>query len=259
MRQKHGQNFLTDKNIARKIVAAADIKPSDSVLEIGPGKGVLTEIIAQKADEVVAVELDRVLAERLKTRFSSLPNLRIIDQDFMDFSFPEKKGFKIVANLPYNMATAIIQKFLPSRAWENAVVMVQKEVGERITAKPRSKIYGALTLFCQYFAEGKVLFSVSPSCFSPAPKVDSVVISLTNLFKAPNKLLFDVISLSFQQRRKVILNSLSHGLDVSKSRLAEVFEKAGVDPSLRPEYLTLDNFKDLTSALIYYRILKEKN
>ena len=257
MRQKFGQNFLYDKNIARKIVAAADLNPSDSVLEIGPGKGVLTELISEKAKELIAVELDGALAGKLKERFASVPNIKIENQDFMDFSFPEKKHFKIIANLPYYIATAIIQKFLPARGWERAVVMVQKEVGQRITAKPRSKIYGALSLFCQYFAEAEVLFTVPPSCFSPAPKVDSVVISLTNLFRPkPDKLLFSVISLAFQQRRKIILNSLSHGLDVSKSRLTEAFERAGIDSSLRPEYLSLDDFKGLTSALIYYRILE---
>ena len=257
MRQKYGQNFLIDKNIAGKIVAAAGLTPSDSAIEIGPGKGILTELIAHKAKELIAVEIDSVIAERLKQRFSSFPGVKILIQNFMGFSFPEKKRFKIVANLPYYMATAIIQKFLPSHAWDEAVVMVQKEVGERITAKPRSKICGALSLFCQYFADAKILFTVPPSCFSPAPKVTSVVLSLTNLFSPkPDKRLFGVIGLSFQQRRKIILNSLSNGLDSPKSRLAPAFERAGIDPSLRPEYLTLDNFKDLTSALIYYKILE---
>jgi len=260
MRQKYGQNFLYDKNIANKIVSAAEITSDDNVIEVGPGKGILTEIIASKAKEVIAVEIDQRLTERLRTRFSAYANVKIINQDFMSFAFEGQKKFNLVANLPYYMATAIIRKFLPAHEWEKAIVMVQKEVGKRITAKPGSKIYGALSLFCQYFADARILFSVSPGSFAPPPKVDSVVISLSNLFRPePPKHLFELISLCFQQRRKTLLNALHGGFDVSKDELLKACKKACINPLLRPENLSLDNFKDLTFSLTYYRILGYKS
>ncbi len=182
MRQPRGQNFLVEKNIARKIVAAADISPADKILEIGPGKGVLTALIAPLAGEFRAVEVDRQLFESLNTS-GRFPNTKFVLADFLEYPFASDLGpLKIVANLPYNVSTAIIEKFLPENNWTIAVVMVQKEVGERLTASPGTKEYGSLTIFCRHYAGIVKLFSVGPGCFFPKPKVDSVVLKLVNHF-----------------------------------------------------------------------------
>ncbi|MCX5782286.1 MAG: 16S rRNA (adenine(1518)-N(6)/adenine(1519)-N(6))-dimethyltransferase RsmA [Elusimicrobia bacterium] len=257
MRRKFGQNFLVDKNIARKIVDSAELSLNDTVIEIGPGKGILTEVIAPRVKELIAVEIDRKLSENLKTKYSSYPNTKIINENFLSFALPKGAHFKIVANLPYNIATAILQKILPSPFWDTAVVMVQKEVGERIAAKPGGKIYGAFSIFCQYFAQIKILFKVGPKCFLPSPRVDSVVLSLSNIFpKNINSGLFRLVNLCFQQRRKIILNSLSNGFDIRKEEILKILQEINIDPNIRPEYLDLKSFEGLTYAFKKYNILK---
>jgi len=256
MRQKFGQNFLIDKNIAGKIVDAASVSDKESVLEIGPGRGILTEIIAPLAKDFIAVELDKKLSENLTKRFSRFKNLEIINHDFLKYSIPENKNFTIIANLPYYVSTAILHKFLPGPNWKKAVIMVQKEVGQRITADPGSKAYGAFSVYCRYFADIELLFYVNPKSFYPVPKVDSCVLLFSNKYPpSPDKDLFNVVNLSFQQRRKTIINSLSGAMKSPKSQFIEVFRKANIDPALRPENLTIDNFLDLTLALRYCRIL----
>lgn len=243
MRQPRGQNFLVEKNIARKIVAAADISPADKILEIGPGKGVLTALIAPLAGEFRAVEVDRQLFESLNTS-GRFPNTKFVLADFLEYPFASDLGpLKIVANLPYNVSTAIIEKFLPENNWTIAVVMVQKEVGERLTASPGTKEYGSLTIFCRHYAGIVKLFSVGPGCFFPKPKVDSVVLKLVNHFSPRLSQEFTrFVRAAFSQRRKTALNAISSSLDIPKSAASRAFEQCGICPNLRPENMNIDQF-----------------
>jgi len=251
MRQPRGQNFLTDNNIARKIVAAAGIAPSDKVFEIGPGRGALTEPLALAAKELKAVEIDRVLFEGLKNRFAAYKNTELVLSDFLGYPFRDEAGpLKIVSNLPYDASTAIIEKFLPAGNWSRAVIMVQKEVGQRLTAAPGTGEYGSFTVLCRHYASAKKLFSVGPGCFFPKPKVDSAVLELTNLFPEELAPAFcGFVRAAFSQRRKTALNSISSSLELPKESVLGAFGSSGIDPSLRPENLTLDQFRLLYKNL----------
>ncbi|MFH1368989.1 MAG: 16S rRNA (adenine(1518)-N(6)/adenine(1519)-N(6))-dimethyltransferase RsmA [Elusimicrobiota bacterium] len=256
MRQPFGQNFLIDKNIARGIVDSAELSSSDTALEIGPGKGILTELIAALAAKVIAVELDRNLAAALQKKFASRGNVEIINQDFLSLSLtPYPLPLTIISNLPYNAATPIIEMFLPHKNWRTAIVMVQKEVGERITAAPGNRDYGVLSIICQYYAVAEFLFTVGPKAFKPSPRVDSAVLRFTNkLPEIPPEGFLKLIKAAFQQRRKTILNSLSAVLKIEKSALAGILNSCRIDPSLRPERLTQKDYLCLTNLLKKYII-----
>jgi 16S rRNA (adenine1518-N6/adenine1519-N6)-dimethyltransferase len=273
MRQKHGQNFLIDLNAANNIVKSAELNSDDEVLEIGPGKGVLTKLIQPKVKRLTAVEIDSKLYERLQKYFAAgnINNVTLINQDFMKiqtlkenaenqtadtiqkpldvFSFSVFSPFvlfKIISNLPYNVGTAIIQKILPSPNWTTAVFMLQKEVAQRLCAKAGVKNYGYISIFTQYYADCKILFDVSPSCFNPQPKVMSSVIKLANKkSSAPDKMLFALIKHIFSMRRKTILNSLSSFSNIEKSKTLKILEACKIDPFTRPEKLTLQDFQNI--------------
>jgi 16S rRNA (adenine1518-N6/adenine1519-N6)-dimethyltransferase len=251
MRQKHGQNFLTDLNIANNIVKAAELDENDEVFEIGPGKGVLTKIIQPKVKRLTAVEIDAELASNLKSRFSDKNNIEIIKSDFLNFQL-SASGFqlcKFISNLPYNAGTAIIQKILPLQNWDICVFMLQKEVAARLAGNFASKDYGYISIFTRYYADCKVLFDVSPSCFRPPPKVMSSVIKLTNRRPPePDKTLFDLVKRSFSMRRKTILNSLSAFLNIEKSETLKILETCMIDQMTRPDKLSLQDFIKITEA-----------
>ncbi|MDR2772799.1 MAG: 16S rRNA (adenine(1518)-N(6)/adenine(1519)-N(6))-dimethyltransferase RsmA [Elusimicrobiota bacterium] len=252
MRQKHGQNFLFDKNIAKKIVQAADLDINDEVLEIGPGKGILTEIMAPLVKNITAVEIDKNLCQNLK---ASLPlhnihNVNIINADFIHFDFQPKNPYKIVSNLPYNAATAIIQKVLPNNLWTTSVFMLQKEVSLRISSGLNLKTYGYLSLFCSYYANIFSLFDVSPNCFHPKPKVNSGVIKLINKKNPPpDENLFTLIKFCFSMRRKTILNSLTAFTGVNKMKMSNFLNYHQFNPQLRPASLSLVDYLALTNAI----------
>jgi len=251
MRQPRGQNFLVDTNIARQIVDAAGITAGDKVLEIGPGKGVLTALIAGSARQFKAIEIDVKLFENLKSKLAGSLNTEIILSDFLKYPFSNEQGpLKIVSNLPYNVSTPIIEKIIPEPNWELAIVMVQKEVGDRLAASPNNKQYGAFTVICGHYARFEKLFAVGPECFSPAPKVDSVVLKITNLRTeklAPGFVGF--IKSSFSQRRKTILNCVSNALNIPKNNAIKAFDNTGISPALRPENLSFEQFKTLHKNL----------
>ncbi|MCL2390016.1 MAG: 16S rRNA (adenine(1518)-N(6)/adenine(1519)-N(6))-dimethyltransferase RsmA [Endomicrobia bacterium] len=260
MRQKHGQNFLIDNNIANNIVKAADLTNEDNVLEIGPGKGVLTKLIQPQVKHLTAVEIDSVLAQQQRYYFSfhNINNAEVITEDFLKLSTSHFSlstlPFKVISNLPYNVGTAIIQKILPLDNWTLCVLMLQKEVIQRLAAKPGDKDYGYISIFTQYYADCKILFDVSPKCFNPAPKVVSSVIKLTNKHSTvPDKILFDFIKHAFSQRRKTILNSLSSFSKLDKTQASGLLNTCQIDPMLRPDRISLTDFLNLTNAL---RLLK---
>ena len=249
-----GQNFLIDGNIINNIADAADLDENSGVLEIGPGFGTLTQVLCKKAKKVVAVEVDKSL-ENVHNETLNYDNIRIIYEDFMKVDVnklieEEFQGMevKVVANLPYYITTPIIMKILEERyKISKIVVMVQKEVAQRLNSKPGSKEYGAITLAVQYRADTNIAMIVPNTVFMPRPKVDSAVIEF-NILNKPRievmdeKMLFAVIKASFGQRRKTILNGLSNNLKLSKDLIKEVLERSGIDPGIRGETLSLQEF-----------------
>jgi 16S rRNA (adenine1518-N6/adenine1519-N6)-dimethyltransferase len=244
MGQKLGQHFLRDKEVLRQILEAAQLTSDDRVLEVGPGRGVLTTPLCRKVARVVAFEIDTALARQLAAR----PNLEIVPGDFLQ-CFPNASvdgtGWKVVANLPYLVTTPILEKLIENvNTFASMVLMMQWEVAERITS-PGTRESGALTFFVQFWMEAELLFKVAPAAFDPPPKVDSAVIRLTPRKELPcprPERLFRLVRTAFADRRKMLHKSLSGMLSLF------VFEQAGVDPQRRPETLTLSEFIALEAS-----------
>jgi 16S rRNA (adenine1518-N6/adenine1519-N6)-dimethyltransferase len=258
MRQKHGQNFLIDYNIANKIIKAADLDLMDNVLEIGPGKGILTKLIQPKVNKLTGVEIDEILFQQLNCYFSfhKLTNVDLINKNFLKYDIADIKC-KFISNLPYNVGTAILQKILPLQNWTIAVFMLQKEVIERLAAKPGSKNYGYISIFTSYYADAQILFDVSPKCFCPPPKVASSVVKLTNKKnKMPDLILFDFVKHAFSMRRKTILNSISSFCNIPKDKALSILKNCGLNAFLRPDNLSVFDFLSLTKEIEKYRICR---
>jgi 16S rRNA (adenine1518-N6/adenine1519-N6)-dimethyltransferase len=256
-----GQNFLIDGNIITRIVEIAGLDENSGVLEIGPGFGTLTQLLCKKANKVIAIEVDKSLIEVHKGTLN-YPNLKIIYDDFLKVDVntlieEEFKGLdvKIVANLPYYITTPIIMKILEEKyKVSKIVVMVQKEMAQRLNSKPGSKDYGAITLAVRYRADTNIAMIVPNSVFMPKPKVDSAVIEFKILPKpridvSDEKMLFAVIKASFTQRRKTILNGLSNSLNFSKDIINESLVSAGINPGIRGEKLTLEEFGRISDEI----------
>ena len=248
-KKKLGQHFLTDLNIARRIVETLDFTNYKRVLEIGPGMGVLSQFILSKTKDLYLIEVDKESVKYLKEKYTELKS-NVIEDDFLKINLKEKlgkKSFAIIGNFPYNISTQIVFKTLNHR---NQIPffsgMFQKEVAERICEPPGSKKYGILSVLTQLFYKTELLFLVPPQVFKPPPKVDSAVIRLVRKenFNLPcdEKLLFKLVKLSFQQRRKTLRNSLK------TMNIPEILRE---DPSfdLRPEKLSGDDFIQLTKRI----------
>jgi 16S rRNA (adenine1518-N6/adenine1519-N6)-dimethyltransferase len=257
MRQRHGQNFLVNSDIAKKIVRLACLKNQDNVLEIGPGKGILTKIIQPQVNHLISVEIDKNLSHRLNYFFSfhNIKNIEIINADFLKYNIPNTK-FKIISNLPYNIGTAIIQKILPLKNWTIAIFMLQKEVSQRLSARPDCKDYGYISIFTSYYADCKTLFNVLPGCFNPQPKVLSSVIKLINKMPVTidDPFFFDFIKHAFSMRRKTILNCLSSFKNFKKNKAAQILDYCNLDKFLRPDKLSTSDFLHLTDEIKKYII-----
>lgn len=258
-----GQNFLIDGNIITKICEGADIGEADGVIEIGPGIGTLTQQLSKYAKKVVAVELDTKLLPILEETLEGLDNVKVINDDILRVDIEklieeEFKGLKVkvVANLPYYITTPIIMKLLESKyEIESISVMIQKEVAERMVAKPGKKDYGSLSVAVQYYSSAEIVTIVPSTVFIPKPNVDSAVIKLS-IHKTPPvqvidpKLMFKVVKSGFGQRRKTILNSLSGGyLELDKDILREVLEEAGIDLKKRAEVLSIEDFARISDVI----------
>lgn len=256
-----GQNFLTSQSILEEIAEAADIEDS-GVLEIGPGFGVLTNELCKIAKKVVALEIDERLIPILADTMAEYDNLKVINKDClktdMKALIEEEFGgekISIAANLPYYITTPIITGLIEAQLpINNMVVMVQKEVAERIQAKPSTKDYGALSILCQYYTDPEIVTIVPAGLFVPPPKVDSAVLKMhfrsePRVKVNDEKMFFRTVKAAFSQRRKTLLNCLASNFSYGKDRLSEIMESAGIDPKRRGETLSLDEFAKLSDAL----------
>ena len=270
--KKYGQNFLIDANILDKIIDAAEITKNDYVIEIGPGIGTMTQYLAEHARGVAAVEIDRNLIPILNETLSGYENVTILNEDILkvdiDKLVQEKNSgrpVKIVANLPYYITTPIIMGLFESQVPLSSItIMVQKEVAERMQVGPGTKDYGALSLAVQYYARPEIMVKVSPACFMPRPNVGSAVIRLTRFEKPPvqvksEKKLFSIIRAAFNQRRKTLANALANSsslidekgneMKVEREDVCSVLEQMKLNPAVRGEKLTLDQFAQLCNLL----------
>lgn len=262
--KKYGQNFLVDTHVLEKIMDAAQITKEDCVVEIGPGIGTMTQYLAERAGEVVAVEIDKNLIPILEDTLSEYENVTIINDDILKVDLnrivEEKnqgKPVKVVANLPYYITTPIIMGLFENHVpLKSITIMVQKEVADRMQVGPGTKDYGALSLAVQYYAKPEIVAIVPPNCFIPRPNVGSAVIRLTRYEETPvkvkdEKFMFCLIRASFNQRRKTLANGLSNAqnLHLSREKVTEALEKMGLSATIRGEALTLEQFARLSDLL----------
>ena len=262
--KKFGQNFLIDPHVLDRIVEAAEITKEDCVLEIGPGIGTMTQYLAESAREVVAVEIDKNLIPILQDTLSAYQNVTVINDDIMKVdiaAFAQEKNagkpIKVVANLPYYITTPIIMGLFESHVpLKSVTIMVQKEVADRMRQEPGSKEYGALSLAVQYYAKPEIMANVPPNCFIPRPNVASAVIRLTRYEKPPvevkdDRYMFALIRASFNQRRKTLANALSNdpGLHLTREQVMQALETLGMNPLIRGEMLSLEQFASLSNIL----------
>lgn len=265
-KKSFGQNFLTDTNILQKIVDTAEIDENVNVIEIGPGIGALTEFLAENAAEVMAFEIDERLMPILADTLQEFENVKIINEDILksdlqarikEFSNPELP-IKVVANLPYYITTPILMHLIESRIpFSEFVVMMQREVADRISAQPNSKSYGSLSIAVQYYMTAKVAFIVPRTVFVPAPNVDSAILKMTRRDKPAVEVkdepfFFKVSKASFTHRRKTLWNNLTSCFgksDEIKTRLEIALNNADLSPNVRGEALDLQEFARLSDSL----------
>lgn len=262
--KKLGQNFLINDEVINGIVEASNIQKEDLVIEIGPGLGTLTSELLENAGKVIAIELDENMLPILNDRFKLYDNFELLNEDVLKVDLnkliSENMGglskAKVVANLPYYITTPIIMKLLENKLnIESITVMVQKEVADRITAKPGDKLSGSITYSVDYYAEAEKIVFVDKSSFIPAPEVDSEVIKLQireepKVHVENEELFFKVIKASFMQRRKTLLNGLSNsGIIKDKESLKKILQKLGLSVDIRGEKLTIEQFAELSNLI----------
>lgn len=246
-----GQNFLIDENILKKIINSSGVTKEDGVIEIGPGIGALTEHLCINASKVIAYEIDNDMVEILNNELKEYSNLKIINEDFLKTNLDNFDYFNncervlVISNLPYYITTPIITKLLEGDIVEEMYLMVQKEVGMRLSGKPKTKDYNALSVFMAYKSECKIEFEVPRNCFLPVPNVDSVIISVKkvkNNLNVNNEAKFlKFIQAIFAQRRKTTVNNISNLYSFSKEELSKILENLGFSSSVRSEELTLED------------------
>ena len=265
-----GQNFLIDDNIIDDIIQGAMIEDGDKVIEVGPGIGTLTREIAKRADKVMAIEIDKSLIPILKDTLSDFDNITVVNEDVMKADIKglidenlDSGPVKLVANLPYYITTPIIMRFLEEKInVTDIVIMVQKEVAERMNAQPANKNYGALSVAVQYYCDTDIVAKVPRHLFVPQPNVDSIVIGLRvrpekKYIVDDEELFFKIVKASFGQRRKTLLNSLSSMGMINKDEIKEVLNRSKIDEKRRGETLSLDEFTLLANTMNEF--IKNKN
>jgi len=259
-RKRWGQHFLVDRNILSKVVRAAELEKGDVILEIGPGMGEMTLALARQAKKVIAVEIDRKLVKILKERTAEFSNITFIEGDILKISFEElyrqgQQQLKVVANLPYQISTPLLFRFIESKQlFSSLSLMLQREVAERMIAHPGGKDYGPLSIFTQSVSDLSIQFYIKPSAFFPPPKVESAVIRMVwkerPLVRLEEEGWFKkVVKGCFSYRRKRLVNGLRHANLLLPEDLEKRIEKIGIDPQRRPETLTIQEFARLADAL----------
>lgn len=256
-----GQNFLIDGNIVRKIVEESNITKEDNVLEIGPGMGTLTEELALKAKKVVAIEIDKTLLPVLDYTLKNYDNVSVVHGDVLELNLEEllrsnfgEEPVKVVANLPYYVTTPIIAKLIEDELnLASITVMVQKEVAERMASTEGGKDYGSLSVFVNFYTEPEIVVRAPKTVFMPAPKIDSAVIRLKikkDIPEIDKDKFFTIVKASFSKRRKTLLNCLSSfGLPMEKDYIRQTLESIGIDPGIRGEELSIEEFMKISEAL----------
>jgi len=261
-----GQNFLVDGNIIDNIIKAAHVAADENVLEVGPGRGALTALLSEKAAQVVAVEWDRELVPLLKMGVGSKESVEVVHGDILRVDLPDlltsvRQGrWKVVANLPYNISSQVLFKFIENRPlFSELILMLQKEVGERLLAPPDCKEYGVLTVLCRLVFDIEKVFLVKPSSFRPIPKVDSIVLRFrvlpaNRLDVGDEKVFRTVVKAAFSQRRKTLWNCLKSIDILSEAEvLNQVFEQSEIDRGRRGETLSLEEFARLSTTVVHLR------
>jgi 16S rRNA (adenine1518-N6/adenine1519-N6)-dimethyltransferase len=248
-KKKWGQNFLRNRGAVDRIVAAIEPQPDEVVLEIGPGEGVLTEKLLELGNRTVAIEIDPDLGARLRAKFGDRLELR--NEDAVDAELPATP-FRAVGNLPYNVGTPILRRVIADPNCRRAVFMLQKEVADRVVAKPGSDPYGYLTLYVQAFASAKTVMTLDPRSFYPPPKVRSAVVVLDPRdpgLTSPRQDVIDVVSTSFRMRRKKLVNNLTGWRELTREQVLAAIAAAGLSEDVRAETMSLAEFDRLTSEL----------
>ena len=259
-RKRLGQHFLIDRNILNKVIRTAKIEKEDVVLEVGPGLGEMTLALARHAKRVIAIEIDPKLIAILKKKMEDLPNVEVVRSDILRLNFNqflEKEGqpIKVVANLPYQISTPLLFRFIESKeVFATFTLTLQKEVAERMVAPPGGKDYGPLSIFTQLFLDISVRFFIKPSAFFPPPKIESAVVHMgwkeKPIIETEDDAWFKrVVRACFGYRRKMLINALKHS-EINLPESVELrMERIGIDPRRRPETLTIREFVSLSEAL----------
>jgi len=248
-KKKWGQNFLRNRGAAEKIVAAVEAAPDEVVLEIGPGEGVLTSLLVERyPGRVTAIEIDPALVASLRSRFGSA--LEVLEGDALEVPLPTRP-FRAVGNLPYNVGTPILRRVIADPNFRRAVFMLQKEVADRLVARPSTPAYGYLTLYTQVFASAKILMTLEPRSFYPPPKVRSAVVVLNPATgHCEREELLHLIGVLFRSRRKTVLNNLVAELHVSRGSIAPRLGRAGLHQTTRPGELNLEQIEALLRSIM---------
>jgi len=248
--KKFGQNYLTDRNTILKIIDKFNPQAEDNIIEIGPGRGALTNELSKLSNNIKAIEIDTRVIESLSTQF---PNVKFINKDFLKLDFSEyfeSQKLRVIGNIPYNITSPIIFRLIENRKiFSDAIIMVQYEVGKRMISKPNSKDYGILGVILNYFATVNLEFKIPPTVFTPKPKVDSAIISLKfdKICNADlkDRFFIDVVKSAFGNRRKTLKNSLNNGIFANSN-----FSKIDFDFSRRAETLSIEEFVWLAQTLL---------
>jgi len=262
-----GQNFLINENIIEEIIEKANVNKEDVIIEIGPGLGSLTAKLLENAKKVIAIELDPNMVRLLENRFSLYDNFELIENDVLKVNLKEiinqYESIKVVANLPYYITTPIVMKLLEDKLnIESITIMIQKEVAERLIAKPGEKLSGAITYTVYYYCESEKVMEVPPASFIPEPEVTSEVIKLKLRDAEPVKVenlqkMFQIIKIAFMQRRKTLLNALNNGNIINnKQEASEMFNNLNINLNARAEELTLEQFAEISN---YITNIKKEN
>ncbi|HET7433181.1 MAG TPA: 16S rRNA (adenine(1518)-N(6)/adenine(1519)-N(6))-dimethyltransferase RsmA [Thermoanaerobaculia bacterium] len=248
-KKKWGQNFLRNRGAVERIVAGLEPDPDDVILEIGPGEGALTDTLLKLPNRIVAVEIDPDLFARLRAKYGERLDIR--NEDAVDAPLPEVP-FRAIGNLPYNVGTPILRRVIADPHCKRAVFMLQKEVADRVVAKPDTEPYGFLTLYVQLFADARTLMTLDPKSFYPPPKVRSAVVVLDPrppAITADRELLLDLVSTAFRMRRKQLVNNLTGWRDLTRADVQQLLERAGLAPTVRAETMGLEEFDRVATQL----------